>query len=104
MDSARCAYVCAPQIRRWALWTTRSLNSGLDVSLRSMISASGWAAATRTSSSSKNCAMAALGAETTGVPEAEISKIRRAHMLGDSITELTFRNALYARYAVSIWA
>ena len=38
--------------------------------------------------------MAWLGAVTTGVPDAEISKMRRAHMLGESTTELTLRKTL----------
>ena len=40
--------------------------------------------------------IAALGVETTGVPDAVTSKIRRAHMLGESTTELTLRKTLYA--------
>jgi hypothetical protein len=40
--------------------------------------------------------MAWLGAVTTGVPDAEISKMRLAHMLGESTTELTLRKTLYA--------
>ena len=40
--------------------------------------------------------MAALGVETTQDPAAVISNIRRAHMDGESVTELTLRKTLYA--------
>ena len=42
--------------------------------------------------------------ETTGVEQAESSKTRRAHMVGESSTEFTFRKTLYIRYAASIWS
>ena len=44
--------------------------------------------------SSKNSETAGLGVDTTGVPLAVISKILRAHMLGEVVTELTLRNTL----------
>ena len=88
---------------RWARCAVRSFSSGLETSARVRCSASLRVAATGTASGVKNCAMAWLGAVTTGVPDAVISKIRRAHMLGESTTELTLRKTLYALYADSVW-
>src|SRR5699024_10885625 len=91
---ARCVYVCFSQILRCALCTVRSRNSLLRTSARRVNSASSPVSGCTTSSGGKNFLVAALGAVTTGVPAAVISKIRRAHILGEPTTELTLRNTL----------
>ena len=80
----------------------RSRSSRERTRARTTCAASSRSATTGTSSSAKNSPIAGEGAETTGVPEAVISKMRRAHIDELVTTEFTLRNTLYALYAVSI--
>ncbi len=72
----------------------RSRSSPLRTSARSVASASAGSETCTTSSRGNSASIAGLGVLTTGVPDAVISKIRRAHMLGEVTTVLTLRNTL----------
>jgi hypothetical protein len=72
----------------------RSRSSGLRTRARSTNPASSRVDGWDTIVSSKNSETAGLGVDTTGVPLAVTSKILRAHMLGDVVTELTLRKTL----------
>ena len=74
----------------------RSRSSGERTSARTTWAASSRSETIGTSSSAKNFPIAGEGAATTGVPEAVISKMRRAHIEGLVATEFTLRNTLYA--------
>lgn len=82
------------QMVRWARCTVRLLSSGERTRAVMVLLASSWMSTTGTSVLEKKRGIASERVVTTGVPLAVISKTRRAHMEGESTTELTLRKTL----------
>src|SRR5690606_9392053 len=101
--STRCVNRRLSNTSRIARWPIRARSSGLLIKWSTWLYDSIGSRAIGTSSPNVS-SLARDQPDTTGVAQADSSDTRRAHMVGESSTELTFRKTLYIRYAASIWS